>query len=92
MNGIVHHKSRNKTKSCRARFELLRDEHAEARGKLGLLEQRLADLGTGAVKAREKLVYQRETFRARHRHRLPKRGAGGAMSDPAAAGPTVPRP
>jgi hypothetical protein len=67
LQDVFHSAIEDLTRYCRARFELLRDEHAEARVKVEQIQQRLADIGSGATKTRDKLIYQRETFRARHR-------------------------
>jgi hypothetical protein len=64
---VFHSAIEDLTGYCRMRFETLRSEHAEVRRELERIQQRLTDLGSGATKTRDKLIYQRETFRARHR-------------------------
>ena len=52
---------------CRSHFRQLRDEYAQAKSQVTEVERRLDIIGSGAVKTRQKLLYQRRTIRARHR-------------------------
>ena len=52
---------------CRSHFRQLRDEYAQAKSQVTEVERRLDIIGSGAVKTRQKLLYQRRTIRAKHR-------------------------
>ena len=64
---VFHSAIEELTGYCRQRFRVLRSECSEAHAKLDDIDQRLRDIGSGAIKAREKLLYLRNTVRARHR-------------------------
>src|SRR5271157_5845934 len=51
---------------CHFRFRELEKEYQEANGKIAELEQRLKDIGSGAVKTRARLRYRILTLRAHH--------------------------
>jgi type I restriction-modification system DNA methylase subunit len=52
---------------CRFRFRQLRAEFGECGERIAEIDRTLADIGSGPVKRREKLVYRRLTIRAEHR-------------------------
>jgi hypothetical protein len=52
---------------CRSHFRQLRDEYEQANSQVAEVDHRLDIIGSGAVKTRQKLLYQRRTIRARHR-------------------------
>jgi len=52
---------------CRSHFRRLREEYQEAKSRVAEVDQKLENIGSGAIKARQKLLYQRRTVRARHR-------------------------
>jgi len=52
---------------CRSHFRKLRDEYEQAKSQVAEVARRLDIIGSGAVKTREKLLYQRLTIRAKHR-------------------------
>ena len=52
---------------CRSHFRLLRDEYEQAKSQVAEVDSRLDIIGSGAVKTRQKLLYQRRTIRAKHR-------------------------
>ncbi len=52
---------------CRSHFRQLRDEYEQAKSQVAEVDQRLDIIGSGAVKTRQKLLYQRRTIRAKHR-------------------------
>lgn len=52
---------------CRSHFRQLRDEYERAQSQVAEVDRRLDIIGSGAVKTRQKLLYQRRTIRAKHR-------------------------
>jgi hypothetical protein len=52
---------------CRSHFRQLRDEYEQAKSQVTEVDHRLDIIGSGAVKTRQKLLYQRRTIRAKHR-------------------------
>ena len=52
---------------CRSHFRQLRDEYEQAKSQVAEVDRRLDIIGSGAVKTRQKLLYQRRTIRAKHR-------------------------
>jgi Eco57I restriction-modification methylase len=52
---------------CRFRFRDLQGEYRSARAEIAQIDQKLKDIGSGAVKTRQKLLYRKRTLRARHR-------------------------
>jgi len=52
---------------CRSHFRQLRDEYEQAHLQVTDVDRRLDIIGSGAVKTRQKLLYQRRTIRAKHR-------------------------
>ena len=52
---------------CRSHLRQLRDEYEQAQSQVTEVDHRLDIIGSGAVKTRQKLLYQRRTIRAKHR-------------------------
>ncbi len=52
---------------CRSHFRQLRDEYEQAKSQVAEVDHKLDIIGSGALKTRQKLLYQRRTIRARHR-------------------------
>jgi hypothetical protein len=52
---------------CRSHFRQLRGEYDQAKSQVVEVDHRLDIIGSGAVKTRQKLLYQRRTIRAKHR-------------------------
>jgi hypothetical protein len=52
---------------CRSHFRQLSDEYERAKSEVAEVDRRLDIVGSGAVKTRQKLLYQRRTIRAKHR-------------------------
>jgi hypothetical protein len=52
---------------CRSHFRQLREEYEAAKSQVAEVDHRLDIIGSGAVKTRQKLLYQRRTIRAKHR-------------------------
>lgn len=52
---------------CRIHFRQLQAEFKEARVKIEAVDVALDNLGSGAVKTRQKMLYRRKTIRAQHR-------------------------
>ena len=52
---------------CRVHFRELRAKHDDARAQIGEIDQKLANIGSGAIKERQKLLYRRKTVRAKYR-------------------------
>jgi hypothetical protein len=52
---------------CRFQFRQLRAEYEEWKAKITEIDRKLEDIGSGAIKRREKVEYRRKTIRAEHR-------------------------
>ena len=52
---------------CRSHFRQLRTEYEQAKSQVADVDHRLDIIGSGAVRTRQKLQYQRRTIRAKHR-------------------------
>ncbi|HEY6350801.1 MAG TPA: N-6 DNA methylase [Candidatus Angelobacter sp.] len=52
---------------CRVHFRQLQSEYTNAKKEIEEIDQALNNLGSGAIKARQKILYRRKTIRARHR-------------------------
>jgi len=52
---------------CRFHFRQLLAEYEESKRQIGEIDRKLRDIGSGAIKTREKLEYHRKTIRAEHR-------------------------
>lgn len=52
---------------CRSHFRQLQDEYEQAKSQVAEVDRKLDIIGSGAVKSRQKLLYQRLTIRAKHR-------------------------
>ena len=52
---------------CRVHFRELRAKHDEAKAQIAEIDQALANIGSGAIKKRQKLLYRRNTVRAKYR-------------------------
>lgn len=52
---------------CRFHFRQLLAEYEEWKAKIAEIDRRLEDIGSGAIKQRERLEYRRLTIRAEHR-------------------------
>jgi len=52
---------------CIPHFRQLRDEYVQAKSQVTEVDRKLDIIGSGAVKTRQGLLYQRRTIRARHR-------------------------
>jgi hypothetical protein len=52
---------------CLSHFRWLREEYEQAKSQVAKIDYRLDNIGSGAVKTRQKLLYQRRTIRAKHR-------------------------
>jgi hypothetical protein len=52
---------------CRFYFRELQAQYLATRQEIAQIDQRIEDIGSGAIKARQKLLYKKRTLRARHR-------------------------
>jgi hypothetical protein len=52
---------------CRVHFRDLRARHNDAKTQIAEIDQALANIGSGAIKQRQKLLYRRNTVRAKYR-------------------------
>lgn len=52
---------------CRIHFRELREEYAHASREIAEIDVAMGNLGSGAIKTRQKLMYRRKTVRAKHR-------------------------
>lgn len=52
---------------CRFYFRELQAEYQGTSQEIAQIDQRLEDIGSGAIKTRQKLLYKKRTLRARHR-------------------------
>ncbi len=52
---------------CRVHFRELRARYDEAKAQIAEIELTLANIGSGAIKQRQKLLYRRNTVRAKYR-------------------------
>src|SRR5882724_1292687 len=52
---------------CRIHFRDLRARHDDAKTQIAEIDQALANIGSGAIKQRQKLLYRRNTVRAKYR-------------------------
>lgn len=52
---------------CRVQFRQLLAEYEGWKAKIAEIDRKLEDIGSGAIKRREKLEYRRKTIRAEHR-------------------------
>ncbi len=52
---------------CRFHFRQLRAEYEQAGADVARIDGKLDDIGSGAIRTRQKLLYRRKTIRAKHR-------------------------
>ena len=55
---------------CLLRFRKMRVEYDETKAELSEIEVKLEAIGSGAIKARERLLYRKRSIRAKHRQAL----------------------